>query len=143
MTARRIAWVSCSLLALLASVSQAEITGTKADGIGGQEICIVENSYTAADFRAAYERRIRAKGFSTRSVADRSACPITTTFVATYGKTGWGRYLQTAMFTILRDGEEIAVVRYRGSRHTPFKGKVEDVIGEMVEVLLPEAHAQG
>ena len=137
MTTRPTALVLCSFLALLASVSRAEITGAKAEGIRGQEICIVENSYTAVDFRAAYERRIRAKGYPTRSVADRGACPITTTFVATYGKTGWGRYLQTAMFTILRDGEEVAVVRYRGSRHTPFKGKVEDVIGEMVEVLLP------
>lgn len=130
--------IVCVTLALiLPVVCSAGIEGTKADGIKGQEICIVENSYTGADFRAAYERRIRAKGYTTRSVAEKSACPITTTFVATYGRTAWGRYLQTAMLTILRDGEELATVRYRGARNTPFKGKVEDVVGEMVDVLYP------
>jgi hypothetical protein len=119
------------------AICSAEMQGTKAEGIKGQEICIVENSYTGADFRAAFERRILAKGYTVRSVSDKGACPIATTFVATYGRTGWGRYLQTAMLTILRDGEELATVRYRGARNTPFKGKVEDVIGEMVDVLYP------
>jgi aspartyl/asparaginyl beta-hydroxylase (cupin superfamily) len=122
---------------LAPAICQAEIDGTKAGGILGQEICIVDNSYTAADFRDAYERRIRAKGYTTRLVQEKTACPVTTTLVATYGRTAWGRYLQTAMFTVLRDGEEIAVVRYRGSRHKPFKGTVEGVIGEMVDVLYP------
>ena len=138
MTVHQAALVSCAIVTLLVpAVCKAEIEGTKAAGILGQEICIVDNSYTAADFRDAYERRVRAKGYTTRLVQEKTACPVTTTFVATYGKTGWGRYLQTAMFTVWRDGEEIAVVRYRGSRHTPFKGKVEDVIGEMVAVLFP------
>ena len=41
------------------------------------------------------------------------------------------------MLTVMRDGEEIAVVRYQGSRGKPFKGSVESVIGEMVAVLYP------
>jgi hypothetical protein len=113
-----------------------DIKGTKAEGIQGQEICIVGNSYTGQDFLDAYERRIRAKGYTTRIVAAKSDCPITTTYAANYGKTGWGRYLRSAMFWVHRDGEEIALVNYQGSRHG-FKGKVEDVIGEMVDVLYP------
>jgi hypothetical protein len=120
----------------LSSGVYADVTGTKAEGLQGGEICIVGNTYTGQDFRDAYERRIRAKGYTTRIVAAKGDCTITTTYVADYGKTGWGRYLRTAMLWVHRDGEEIARVNYKGSRHG-FKGKVEDVIGEMVDVLYP------
>ena len=138
MALHQAALVSCVMFTLLApAVCQAEVHGTKAEGIRGQDICIVDNSYTAPDFRDAYERRIRAKGDTTRRVQEKSACPVTTTFVATYGRTAWGPFLHIAMLAVWRDGEEIGVVRYRGSRHKPFKGRVEDVIGEMVDVLYP------
>jgi hypothetical protein len=123
--------------AFLPQMARADIDGTQADGISGREICIVDNSYTGADFRDAYERQIRARGFATRIVHDKTECPITTTFVATYARTAWGRYLSDSMLKVLRDGEEIAVVRYHGSRGKPFKGTVESVIAEMVAVLYP------
>ncbi len=67
-----------AVFALLApAMVWAEIEGTKAEGIRGLEICIVANSYTEIDFRDAYERRIRAKGYTTRSVAEKGMCPIT------------------------------------------------------------------
>jgi hypothetical protein len=137
MNRRQISWAFGTAAALAAVVCCAGIEGAKAEGIRGQEICIVGNDYTGADFRDAYERRIRARGYTTRVVQAKTDCPITTTYVASYGSTGWGRYMKTAMLTILRDGEEIAVVRYNVARGKPFKGKVEDVIGEMVEVLYP------
>jgi hypothetical protein len=130
------AGMSCWVALLLPAVCVADIDGARAAGIEGKEICIVGNSFTGTDFRDAYERQIRAKGYTTRIVQETNACPITTTYVATYG-TNWGRYLKTAMFTVLRDGEELAVVRYRGARNKPFKGTVESVIGEMVAVLYP------
>jgi hypothetical protein len=64
--------------------------------------------------------------------------PYHHTFVATYARTAWGRYLRDSMLTVLRDGEEIGVVRYHGSRGKPFKGTVESVVAEMVAVLYPK-----
>jgi hypothetical protein len=125
-----------AVAAFLPQWCRADIDGTRAAGISGQEICIVDNGYTGTDFRDAYDRQIRARGFATRIVHAKSECPITTTFVATYAR-GWGRYLRDSMLTVFRDGEEIGVVRYHGSRHKPFKGTVESVIGEMVAVLYP------
>lgn len=122
---------------LVPQIGRADIEGTRAAGIWGQEICIVDNTYTGADFRDAYERQVRARGYTTRVVQDKTACPVTTAFVASYARTAWGRYLRNSMLTVMRDGEEIAVVRYQGSRGKPFKGSVESVIGEMVAVLYP------
>ena len=138
----RIAACGAALAALLPPICRADIEGTQAADISGQEICVVDNSYTGADFRDAYVRQIRARGFAARIVQEKTECPISTTFVATYARTAWGRYLRNSMLTVLRNGEEIAVVRYHGSRGKPFKGTVESVIGEMVAVLYPQASAQ-
>jgi hypothetical protein len=138
MNARRqlIAWCAIPVLSVPV-ICCADVEGTRAEGIRGQEICIVDNTYTSADFRDAYERRVRAKGYTTRLVQDKAACPITTTIVATYASNGWGRYLKLALLTVLRDGQEIGVVRYRGARTKLSMKKVETVIGEMVDVLYP------
>jgi hypothetical protein len=137
-TGSRLVACGIAVAAFLPQMCRADIDGTQAAGISGQEICIVDNSYTGADFRDAYERQIRARGFATRVVHDKSECPITTTFVATYARTAWGRYLRDSMLKVLRDGEEIGVVRYHGSRGKPFKGTVESVVTEMVAVLYPK-----
>ena len=125
-----------AVAALIPATSFAAIEGTKAEDVKGQEICLIDNAYTGVDFRDAYDRQLRAKGYTTRIIHDKAECPITTTFVASYSSGAWGRKLKYAMLTILRDGEEIAVVRYKPSGG-PFKGTVESVIGEMVAVLLP------
>jgi hypothetical protein len=121
---------------LVPGIAAADIEGTMASGVEGQEICIVGNTYVGQDFRDAYERRIRARGYATRIVAAKSDCPITADYVASFRSNGWGRYMSVAMLQVYRDGESIALVRYKGSRHG-FKGSVEDVIGKMVDVLLP------
>jgi len=126
-----------ALAALIPATSFAAIEGTKAEGVKGMEICLIDNAYTGVDFRDAYVRQLAARGYTARIVHDKGECPITTTFVASYASGAWGRKLKYAMLTILRDGEEIAVVRYNGKDGKPFKGTVESVIGEMVGVLMP------
>jgi hypothetical protein len=128
--------LAIALAALIPVTGFAAIEGTRAEGVKGQEICIIDNAYTGVDFRDAFDRQLRAKGYATRIIHDKAECPITSTFVASYTHGAWGRKLKYAMLTILRAGEEIAVVRYKPSGG-PFKGTVESVIGEMVAVLLP------
>lgn len=130
-----------SFAILVPGMAAADIEGTMAAGVDGQEICIIGNTYVDQDFRDAFERRIRAKGYATRIVAAKSDCLITTDYGASFRSNGWGRYLYAALFQVYRNGEQIALARYKGSRHG-FNGKVEDVIGKMVDVLLPGSNAK-
>jgi hypothetical protein len=129
---------AASFAVLVPGIAAADITGTMAAGVEGQEICIVGNEYVGQDFREAYERRIRAKGYATRVVAAKTDCVITTDYGASFRSNGWGRYMNAALLQIYRNGEPIALAQYKGSRHG-FKGTVENVIGQMVDVLLPAA----
>ena len=45
--------------ALIPAASFAAIEGTRAEGVKGQEICLIDNAYTGVDFRDAYDRQLR------------------------------------------------------------------------------------
>lgn len=127
------------VLAYPAPAEAAKIEGKLVAGLAGQEICIVDNPAVQQDFRDAYQRRIEAKGYTTRIVQAIGDCPIATTYSASYGQ-HWGVYLAVSYLQVFRDGAEIGNVRYKVSYANPTKhGRVEDKIGEMVEKLLPMA----
>ena len=126
---------------LMPTLAAADVHGTMARGVEGQEICIISNTYVAQDFRDAYERRIRAKGYATRIVTAKTDCPVTVDYAASFRSNGWGRYMNAALLQVYRDGEPIALAQYKGSRHG-FHGSVEDVIGKMIDVLLPAPAAK-
>src|SRR4051812_8028553 len=85
-----------SLIAMTGCVS---VETTKAVNILSKEICIVDNPHVRLDFRDAYERRIQAKGYTTKIVKDAAACRTISTYTATYGF-HWGTYLATSELKI-------------------------------------------
>ncbi|HEX5056373.1 MAG TPA: hypothetical protein VFX02_07725 [Gammaproteobacteria bacterium] len=110
---------------------------TKANGISGTEICIVDNKSVKQDFRDAYERQIQQRGYTTKIVEAIDACPTATTYTATYGM-HWGVYLATSILKIYSSGKEIGEARYEAPFSSPQKhGRVEDKIKAMVVKLLP------
>ncbi len=113
------------------------MNATKAAKLSGKAICIIENPTVKPDFRDAYERQIRAKGYETKVVPDGTVCPITATYLATYGF-HWGVYLATAQLKIFEQGIEVAKADYDAPFASPQKhGRVEGKIESMVAQLLP------
>ncbi|MBI3897147.1 MAG: hypothetical protein HY308_02490 [Gammaproteobacteria bacterium] len=124
----------CLSIILIGCVS---IDATKAVGLSGKEICIIDNPNVRQDLRGAYERRIQAKGYKTQIIKEASACPITSTYTATYGN-HWGLYLATSELKIFNGGALIGQVRYKAPYASPEKhGRVENKIESMVDQLLP------
>ena len=113
------------------------LSATKATNLAGKEICIVDNPSVRQVFRQAYENQIRAKGYDTKVVADKVACPLTTTYEASYGF-HWGVYLSSADLKLFNQGTEVGSATYKAPFASPEKhGRVEDKIAAMVAKMLP------
>ena len=109
----------------------------QATGITDKTVCIVDNPSVRPEFRDAYERQIRAKGYETKIVADVASCLTTTTYRATYGF-HWGAYLSSAQLTVFSSGKEIGKAIYKAPYADPSKhGRVEGKIETLVSQLLP------
>ncbi|HKY01094.1 MAG TPA: Sbal_3080 family lipoprotein [Burkholderiales bacterium] len=109
----------------------------KAASISDKTVCIIDNPAVRVDFRDAYERQVRAKGYETKIVNTNSACPTTSTYEASYGF-HWGTYLATAQLTIYSNGKEIGKATYDAPYASPEKhGRVEGKIEALVAELLP------
>ena len=110
---------------------------TKATSIPDKTICIVDNPAVRTDFRDAYERQLRAKGYETKIVDANATCPVTSTYTANYGF-HWGVYLATARLTISSNGKQIGEANYHAPYGSPAKhGRVEGKIETLVTQLLP------
>jgi len=131
----KIALLSVSLSIVL--VGCVSLDATKATGLSGKEICLIDNPDVRQDFRDAYERRIQAKGYKTQIIKEASACQITSTYTATYGN-HWGLYLATSDLKIFNGGVLIGQAHYKAPYASPEKhGRVENKIESMVDQLLP------
>ena len=110
---------------------------TKATGISDKNICIIDNPEVPVDFRAAFERQIRAKGYQTRIIRSDETCATTTTYEASYGF-HWGVYLAAARLKVFSNGREVGQAVYRAPRADMTKhGRVEGKIEALVSQLLP------
>jgi hypothetical protein len=126
--------VAAIALPLTACVSSQVMKATR---LPDRTICIVNNPEVNGDFRDAYVRQVRAKGYETKIVDAIDACPTTSTYQASYG-VHWGLYLASAQLTIYGDGKEIGRATYNAPFASPLKhGRVEGKIETMVAELLP------
>jgi hypothetical protein len=125
------------VLAAILMTGCVSLNATRAPVTAGDAICIIKNPEVREAFLEAYERQLRAKGYTTKVIAEPASCKITSTYTATY-KFHWGLYLSTAELTISSSGREIGRAVYSAPYVSPLKhGEVEGKIQSMVEKLLP------
>ncbi len=137
MTSLNLTTKTLAILCILATTGCVSMHATKAAKLSGKTICVIDNPQVKPEFRDAYERQIRVKGYETKVVPDGKDCPITTTYLATYGF-HWGVYLATAELKVFEQGVEVAKADYNAPFASPEKhGRVEGKIERMVAQLLP------
>jgi hypothetical protein len=117
----------------------ASIEGTMAPGVGGPELCVVDNARVQPKFRDLMLRVLGARGYRAKMVETNIDCPVVMAFSAKYARTRMGMYsvLKTSRFIVYRDLQPIAEVTYRYSHGPLGNGTVEEVVTRMVEKLLP------
>ena len=129
--------LGCALL-VFAPAGHAKINGTRAADITpGQELCVVESPGADANFSTVFIKQLNAHGYTARFVKASADCPVSVVYSAQYAMSGgYRRVLKNSTIYVKRDDAILASVTFRFSRFPP-QGSVEDVVGKMLDVLLP------
>jgi hypothetical protein len=124
---------------IVSSGASAGIEGTMASGVGGPELCVVENARVQPKFRDVMVRVLGARGYRAKLVETNVDCPVVMAFSAKYARSRMGTVsvLKTSRFTVYRDLQQIGDVTFRYSHGPLGNGTVEEVVTRMVERLLP------
>lgn len=113
----------------------------------GQELCLVRNSEVVQDgFHDVYVRVLEKKGFSVRTLPDKSpstSCPLVATYEAIY-RWDMAIYLARADLRIWADGREAGRAVYDslsgGANMSKFV-RTESKLTELVDQLFPQLQA--
>ncbi len=138
--------IAAIALALSGCAITQEVTPSEVDQ-RAQELCLVRNSEVVQDgFHDVYVRVLEKKGFSVRTLPDKSpstSCPLVATYEAIY-RWDMAIYLARADLRIWADGREAGRAVYDslsgGANMSKFI-RTEEKLTELVDQLFPKLQA--